>query len=199
MNDQFFACIDNCGVTNPTPTLRHATPVDLPAIVGLIRELAAYEKLEYLVVATPESMHPHLFRRGTGARHAAQSHRRLTQGESPSCSALLGPTFGCPSVSDAMFRDDWQDGVMKHEATTARLDVLEAAVLALADSGSSSELELLSRRRCHRTWGVDAADANGGFAGACSRVRSAGIDPEETYAFLISLPRSRRSYPARPK
>ena len=134
MNDQFFACIDNCGVTNPTPTLRHATPVDRPAIVGLIRELAAYEKLEYLVVATPESMHPHLFRRGTGARHAAQSHRRLTQGESPSCSALLGPTFGCPSVSDAMFRDDWQDGVMKHEATTARLDVLEAAVLALAEA-----------------------------------------------------------------
>ena len=52
----------------PTPTLRPATPADLPAIVGLIRELAAYERLEHLVVATPESMAPHLF----GPRPAAE-------------------------------------------------------------------------------------------------------------------------------
>ena len=53
----------------PTPTLRPATPADLPAIVGLIRELAAFEKLEHLVVATPESMAPHLF----GTRPAAEA------------------------------------------------------------------------------------------------------------------------------
>ena len=45
----------------PTPSIRPATLADLPAIVGLIRELAAYERLEHLVVATPESMAPHLF------------------------------------------------------------------------------------------------------------------------------------------
>lgn len=50
-------------------TLRPATPADLPAIVGLILELAAYEKLEHLVVATPESIEPHLF----GPRPAAEA------------------------------------------------------------------------------------------------------------------------------
>ena len=46
----------------PTPSrLRTASPADLAAIVGLIRELAAYERLEHLVVVTPESLHPQLF------------------------------------------------------------------------------------------------------------------------------------------
>jgi GNAT superfamily N-acetyltransferase len=48
-------------MTAPTVELRPATPADLPAIVGLIRELAVYEKLEHLVQVTPESLHPHLF------------------------------------------------------------------------------------------------------------------------------------------
>jgi len=56
-------------MNKPTFTLRSAAPADLPAIVGLIRELAAFEKLEHLVVATPESMAPHLF----GARPAAEA------------------------------------------------------------------------------------------------------------------------------
>jgi len=50
-------------------TLRAATPADLPAIVGLIRELAEYEKLTHLVVVTPESLAPHLF----GPRPAAEA------------------------------------------------------------------------------------------------------------------------------
>jgi GNAT superfamily N-acetyltransferase len=47
-------------MSTPTP-IRAATPADLPAIVGLITELAVFEKLEHLVVVTPESLHPHLF------------------------------------------------------------------------------------------------------------------------------------------
>ena len=55
---------------SPKPhTLRPATPADLPAIVGLIRELAVFEKLEHLVVVTPESLQPQLF----GARPAAEA------------------------------------------------------------------------------------------------------------------------------
>jgi GNAT superfamily N-acetyltransferase len=46
---------------NATPTLRPATPADLPAVVGLITELAVLERLEHLVVATPDSLRPHLF------------------------------------------------------------------------------------------------------------------------------------------
>jgi GNAT superfamily N-acetyltransferase len=51
------------------PTLRPAAPADLPAIVGLIRELADFEHLAHLVVVTPESLHPHLF----GPRPAAEA------------------------------------------------------------------------------------------------------------------------------
>ena len=50
-------------------TLRPATPADLPAIVGLITELADFEKLKHLVVVTPESLYPHLF----GARPVAEA------------------------------------------------------------------------------------------------------------------------------
>ena len=53
----------------PKHTLRPATPQDLSAIVGLIRELADFEKLAHLVVVTPESLHPQLF----GARPAAEA------------------------------------------------------------------------------------------------------------------------------
>jgi len=53
----------------PAQTLRPATPEDLPAIVGLIRELAAFEKLEHLVVVTPELLRPQLF----GPRPAAEA------------------------------------------------------------------------------------------------------------------------------
>jgi GNAT superfamily N-acetyltransferase len=47
---------------NPnSPTLRHAAPADLPAIVGLIAELAEFEHLSHLMQVTPESLRPHLF------------------------------------------------------------------------------------------------------------------------------------------
>ena len=47
--------------SRPLPLLRAAEPRDVPAIVGLIRELAEFEKLSHLVQATPEKLHPHLF------------------------------------------------------------------------------------------------------------------------------------------
>ena len=49
---------------SPTPTphsLRSAEPRDVPAIVGLIAELAEFEHLTHLMQATPETLHPHLF------------------------------------------------------------------------------------------------------------------------------------------
>jgi len=47
--------------TTPAFRLRAAEPRDVPAIVGLIRELAEFEKLAHLVQVTPETLHPHLF------------------------------------------------------------------------------------------------------------------------------------------
>jgi GNAT superfamily N-acetyltransferase len=41
--------------------LRAAEPRDVSDIVGLIRELAEFEKLSHLVQVTPETLHPHLF------------------------------------------------------------------------------------------------------------------------------------------
>lgn len=48
---------------------RAAEPRDVPAIVGLIRELAEFEQLAHMVRATPEKLHPQLF----GPRPAAEA------------------------------------------------------------------------------------------------------------------------------
>lgn len=45
----------------PVFTIRPGTSQDISAILGLIRELAEYEKLEHLVVATEESLRATLF------------------------------------------------------------------------------------------------------------------------------------------
>jgi GNAT superfamily N-acetyltransferase len=44
-----------------TTLLRAAEPRDTPAIVGLIHELAEFERLTHLVEVTPETLAPHLF------------------------------------------------------------------------------------------------------------------------------------------
>jgi GNAT superfamily N-acetyltransferase len=46
---------------NPSHTLRPATVADAQAIVGLIQELAAFEKLSHLVRVTPEMLAVQLF------------------------------------------------------------------------------------------------------------------------------------------
>jgi len=61
----------------PAHTLRSAAPADCAAIVGLIRELAVFERLEHLVVVTPESLQPHLF----GARPAAEAVVGVVEGQ----------------------------------------------------------------------------------------------------------------------
>jgi GNAT superfamily N-acetyltransferase len=64
---------------DPTPnarTLRPATPDDLPAICGLIHELADFERLSHLCQATPEALAPHLF----GPRPAAEAVVAEVQG-----------------------------------------------------------------------------------------------------------------------
>jgi GNAT superfamily N-acetyltransferase len=65
---QHRGVIHNRPMTATTSDIRFAARADLPAIVGLIRELAVYEKLEHLATATPERLEPHLF----GARPAAE-------------------------------------------------------------------------------------------------------------------------------
>ncbi|MFM7531600.1 MAG: N-acetyltransferase family protein [Rubrivivax sp.] len=54
---------------SPPFSIRPATPGDCPAIVGLIGELAEFERLTHLVVVTPEALDTHLF----GPHPAAQA------------------------------------------------------------------------------------------------------------------------------
>ncbi|MBL8316030.1 MAG: GNAT family N-acetyltransferase [Rubrivivax sp.] len=61
----------------PAFTLRDAQPQDLPAIVGLIRELADFEQLTHLVSVTPETLQPHLF----GPRPVAEALVGEVQGQ----------------------------------------------------------------------------------------------------------------------
>lgn len=53
---------------SPGFTLRAAEPRDVPALVGLITELAEFEHLTHLLEVTPEKLAPHLF----GPRPAAE-------------------------------------------------------------------------------------------------------------------------------
>lgn len=64
--------------------IRHATPADVPHIHAMIVELAVFEKLEHLVVATEDLLHDALF------------------GNKPSCEAIMGVADGEP-VSFALF------------------------------------------------------------------------------------------------
>src|SRR5476651_2678866 len=71
-------------MSNPSLTIRPATPADVAAIFGMIHELAVFEKLEHLVVANPAMLHDGLF------------------GAHPACEAIVGEEDGAV-VTFALF------------------------------------------------------------------------------------------------
>ncbi|SAL50391.1 GCN5-related N-acetyltransferase [Caballeronia turbans] len=62
---------------NGNVTIRAATPADVAAIFGLMYELAEFEKLTHLFIATKEGVHEALF----GARPAAEALVAEQEGE----------------------------------------------------------------------------------------------------------------------
>lgn len=73
-------------MTKPSDySLRAAEPRDVPAIAGLIEELAAFEELSHLVQMTPEKLAPHLF------------------GPKPVVEALVGETVDGEVIAFALF------------------------------------------------------------------------------------------------
>ena len=58
-------------------TLRAATPQDVPAIAGLVEELAVFEQLEHLLKLTPEALQEHLF----GAKPVIEAWVGVIEGE----------------------------------------------------------------------------------------------------------------------
>jgi GNAT superfamily N-acetyltransferase len=73
---------------NSDLSIRQATEADIPALLGLIRELSEYEKLSHLVVATEESYRQALF----GARPVAEALMAFYEGE-PVGYAIYFPSF----------------------------------------------------------------------------------------------------------
>lgn len=67
--------------------IREATPADIPALLALIKELAEYEKLTHLLVATEESYQEALF------------------GENPAAEALIALADGVPVGYAIFFRN----------------------------------------------------------------------------------------------
>jgi GNAT superfamily N-acetyltransferase len=59
------------------PVIREATESDIPALLGLIRELAEYEKLTHILVATEEMYREALF----GAKPVAEALLAFVEGE----------------------------------------------------------------------------------------------------------------------
>lgn len=109
------------------PTLRAATPEDLPSLLGLVRELAEYERLADQLVATEEGFSGGLF----GPRPAAEAMLAEQDG-APAGYALWFTTFstflGRPGIwLEDLFVRPQQRGRGIGRALLARL-----AALALA-------------------------------------------------------------------
>ena len=81
---------------------RTATPADLTAIVGLIRELAVFEHLEHLMQATPQAMEPHLF----GPRPAAEALVAEADGGAIVAFALFFTNFSTFLAKPGLYLED---------------------------------------------------------------------------------------------
>ena len=104
-------------------TLRPAAPADLPAIVGLIRELADFEHLSHLVVVTPESLQPHLF----GDKPAAEAVVAEVQGQVVGQVGLHIQKDALATAALAFLREQWRDALWMGAAAL----LLSAAVSLL--------------------------------------------------------------------
>jgi GNAT superfamily N-acetyltransferase len=82
-------------------TIRPAGPSDVATIVTLIRELAAYEKLEDQVHATAEALERHLF----GPRPFAEALIAEVDGE-PAGFALFFPTYSTFRAQPSLYLED---------------------------------------------------------------------------------------------
>ena len=118
--------------------LRAAEARDVAAIVGLIRELAEFEKLTHLLQVTPETLHPHLF------------------GAKPVVEAMVGEV-GAKVVSFALYFTNFSTFLAKPGL------YLEDLYVQPAHRGSGIGRALLERWARLRS-SVDTAASNG----ACS-------------------------------
>src|SRR5581483_7480030 len=86
---------------DPALLIRAAAPEDVPVLLTLIRELAAYEGLSHRVTATEEALHRNLF----GERPVAEALLALLEGR-PAGYAVFFPIFSTFSGEPALFLED---------------------------------------------------------------------------------------------
>ncbi len=82
-------------------SIRPATPADVPLILTFIRELATYEKLSHLVVATEQDFHGALF----GAKPVIEAVMASLDGE-PVGYALFFPNFSTFLGKPGLYLED---------------------------------------------------------------------------------------------
>ena len=85
-----------------TFTLRAAEPRDVPAIVGLIQDLADFEKLTHLLEVTPEKLAPHLF----GPKPVAESWVAELPGGELAAFALCFTNFSTFLAKPGLYLED---------------------------------------------------------------------------------------------
>jgi GNAT superfamily N-acetyltransferase len=87
--------------SSPSHLLRAAEPRDVAAIVGLIRELAEFEKLSHLCQVSAESLAPHLF----GDKPVVECVVGEVQGEVVAF-ALFFPNFSTFLAKPGLYLED---------------------------------------------------------------------------------------------
>jgi len=83
-------------------TLRPAEPRDVPAIAGLIAELAEFEHLSHMLQLTPEKLHPHLF----GAKPVVEALVAETPGSDICAFALFFTNFSTFLAKPGLYLED---------------------------------------------------------------------------------------------
>ena len=114
--------------------LRSAQPDDVALILGLIHELAVYEKLSDQAVATPEDLHTHLF----GARPVAEVLIGELDGEAQGF-ALFFPNFSTFLGKPGIYLEDLY--VREHVRSAGLGKALLARLAQLAVERGCGRLE----------------------------------------------------------
>ena len=125
-------------------TLRAAEPRDVPAIVGLIRELADFEKLTHLVEVTPQSLHPQLFGERPAVEAVVAEHDGRVIGF-----ALFFPNFSTFLGRPGLYLEDLYVQPAHRGSGVGRALLTHLAALANARGYGRFEWSVLD-------WNVDA-------------------------------------------
>ncbi|PWN51928.1 acyl-CoA N-acyltransferase [Violaceomyces palustris] len=88
-------------------TLRHASPEDIPTILGFIKDLAEYEKEPDAVKATPELLKENLFEKNHArVLLAEESDSSQTESKTPIGMALYFFTFSTWTAKPSLYLED---------------------------------------------------------------------------------------------